>query len=82
MRGLEVRNIVHFAVDAERAGLGLGSKSIDDAACLGNLFGGWRKAAVDRRDLVGMNGNAARKAIASRAQAITLKAFDISEIGI
>src|SRR3546814_1936463 len=48
-RGLQMGNIVHLAVDAERAGVGAGRKGIDDFLGFGDLLIGGAEAADRKR---------------------------------
>src|SRR3546814_1939676 len=75
-------NIVHLAVDAERVGVGAGSKGIDDFLGFGDLLIGGAEAAVDDRGLVRMDRDAAGEAVAAGPASIGLQTFGVAEIGI
>src|SRR3546814_14533116 len=75
-------NIVHLAVDAERAGVGAGSNGIDDFLGFGDLPIGGAEAAVDDRDLVRMDRDAAGEAVAAGPAALGLQTFGDAEIGV
>ena len=63
LRGFQMRNIDHLAVDAERARARIGRESGDDLLRMCDLRLRWRVAAVYRRHLIGMDRDAAGEAV-------------------
>src|SRR5271168_3950149 len=82
LRRLQVRNVDHLAVDADRSGVRKGAESFDDAARMRDL--GFRGciAAVDRPDLVGMDRHPSEETVATRTAAIALEPFQIAKVGV
>ena len=77
-----MRNIIHFAVDPQRSRIGLCGKGVDDHLGFCNFRFGRREAAIDNRNLIGMDGDPASEAIASRIAAIAFQPLRIAEISI
>jgi hypothetical protein len=65
LRRLQVRDVDHFAVDADRSCAGIVGEAVDDATCMRDLSFRGRIAAVDRCDLVRMDSQAPEEAVAA-----------------
>src|SRR4051812_23589428 len=77
-----MRRVIHLAADAERAGAGAGGEGGDDRAGLVELGPGRGEAGVDRLDLVGMDREAAGKAVAPGTGAVRREAGAVAIVGV
>ena len=75
-----MRNVDHLAVDAERPGGRIGLECGDDPARVLDLGFGRRVSAVDDRDLVGVDGEAADETVTPGAPAILLEPIGIAKV--
>src|SRR5665213_4083287 len=77
-----MRHVIHLAVDADRSDIRARGKGRHDAARMRKIGFGWRKARIDRRDLIGVNGDTADEAVPARNPATFRKTFRIPEVSI
>ena len=77
-----MRKVDHLAVHAQRARARIGLERGDDPARMRDLGFGRRVSAIDGRDLIGMDREAADKAVAPRTPAIPLEPLGIAKIRI
>src|ERR1700733_6244368 len=82
LRLLQMWNIVHLAVDADCASVGLIRESLDHAPRMCDVLIGRRVAAVDCFDLIRVNGTPADETIASGAAAASRQTFMVAKIGV
>ena len=82
LRLLEMRDIEHLAVNADRASVGIGSKGCDDPTREGDFLRRRREALVDRVYLRGMYGDTSCKALSACRTTRGGQAFLVSEIDI
>ena len=75
-----MRNVDHLAVNTERSGSRIGLERRDDPSCQVDLGVRRRIAAIDRGDLVRMNGHPAGKAVTSRTPAVPLETLAVAKI--
>src|SRR6185437_1740564 len=81
-RRLQMRDVDHLAVYAERAGPRGGPERLDDAPRRSDFGLARGIAGVDYSHLVRMDRHAAEEAVASRAPAIRLQAHEIAKIDV
>src|SRR3984957_7361870 len=77
-----MRNVIHFAVDADRAGVRAIRERLDYTAGASHILGGRRETSVDRFDLVRVDGDAADKAVTSRTAAACRQTFGVTKVGV
>src|SRR3989442_6981641 len=78
----QMRHVVHLAVDAKRSSVGLCRESRNDAARMGQIGIGRGEACIDRRDLIGVNGDPPDKSVTARDPAALREPIPILEIRI
>ena len=77
-----MRRVDHLAVEAERAGAGIGGEQVDDAARVRDLLVCRREGLVDHRHLRGVDRHHTGEAVARAAGGISGKTVEIAEIGV
>src|SRR6202011_2266156 len=82
LRRLQMRDVDHFAVDADRTDARIGGEGFDNAARMRDFGFRGRVAAVDRPNLVGMDRHAAEETVAARAAASAFDPIEIAKIGV
>ena len=75
-----MRNVIHLALNAHRAGIRLTGEGSDDAAGVRQIGFGWSKAGVDRGNLVRMYRESPDESVAAGDTATLGEARLILEI--
>src|SRR3984957_20572909 len=77
-----MRNVIHFAVDADRAGVRPVGERLNYTSRVSHILVGRREASVDRFDLVWMDGDTANKAVTPRTAAACRQTFSVAEVRV
>src|ERR1700752_2028748 len=77
-----MRNIIHFAVDDDRAGVWAIFERLDYASRVSTILVGRRETLIDRFDLVRVDGDAGDKAVTSRTAAACRQTFRVTKVGV
>ena len=77
-----MRAVVHLAVDADRAGAGIGGEGRHHGLRLLDLLGGRREHRIDHRHLRRVNGEPSGEAVAARHFGVAAQALGIAEVDI